>query len=67
MTILKKFYTINIIKEKFKLCNIEEYRFPKGFEYPVFLDYTNQLPFDDSPEVFGMHPFANISYQNQEA
>lgn len=39
MTILRKFYNINIIKDKFKICNIDAYRFPKSFDYTSFQTY----------------------------
>lgn len=67
MTILRKFYSINIVKEKFKLCSIDQYRFPKNFDYQSLSSYIEQLPLDDSPEIFGLHSQANICYQNQEA
>lgn len=29
--------------------------------------FVDSLPLSDSPELFGLHSNANISYQNQEA
>jgi len=33
----------------------------------VYKDYIEQLPLVDDPEVFGLHPNANISYQRNES
>ena len=41
--------------------------FYKGYGIPVFkqvkeyLDYIDKLPLADTPEIFGMHPNANIT------
>jgi hypothetical protein len=32
---------------------------------PACRDYAKALPMDDEPEIFGMHPNANISFQAQ--
>ena len=36
--------------------NIEDYR-----------NYIENLPLNDSPEIFGLHENANINYENQES
>lgn len=43
------------------------FQFYKGYKIPVFkpvkeyLDYIDRLPLADTPEIFGMHPNANIT------
>jgi len=43
------------------------FRYYKGYGIPVFktikeyLDYIDSLPLVDTPEIFGMHPNADIT------
>uniref|UniRef100_A0A182YK77 AAA+ ATPase domain-containing protein n=1 Tax=Anopheles stephensi TaxID=30069 RepID=A0A182YK77_ANOST len=39
------------------------YRVPISRNIQVYVDYINQLPPTDTPEVFGLHPNADITYQ----
>lgn len=45
------------------------FEFQKGYRVPMsrnlhtYTDYINSLPTSDTPEVFGLHPNADISYQ----
>lgn len=55
MTTLKKFYCINILNDKFRFCTSDSYKFPKETDLDSFENYINSLPFDDTPEVFGLH------------
>ena len=44
------------------------FHFYKGYNIPVlrspqdYLAHINSLPLNDTPEVFGMHPNADITY-----
>ncbi|XP_050711756.1 dynein axonemal heavy chain 5-like isoform X2 [Eriocheir sinensis] len=46
-----------------------DFRFYQGYALPMcknqaeYLEFINQLPVTDSPEVFGLHPNADITYQ----
>lgn len=37
------------------------YLIPKGTSVAQFMDYIDTLPLVDSPEVFGLHPNADIT------
>lgn len=39
------------------------YRVPMSRNLQTYTDYINSLPTNDTPEVFGLHPNADISYQ----
>ncbi|XP_058454765.1 dynein axonemal heavy chain 5 [Malaya genurostris] len=39
------------------------YRVPNSRNIQTYIDYINQLPTTDTPEVFGLHPNADITYQ----
>lgn len=47
----------------------QSFEFHKGYRVPysrnlhTYIDYINSLPTNDTPEVFGLHPNADISYQ----
>lgn len=49
------------------------FEFYKGYKVPQtrnlssYVDYINSLPENDSPEVFGLHPNADITYQINSA
>ena len=44
------------------------FHFYKGYSIPVcknvtqYMEYVDQLPLKDSPEAFGLHPNADITY-----
>lgn len=59
--ILKTFYSQDILKKDFKMTRDGVY---KILDIPTFgtaLDYIKALPMNDSTEVFGLHPNAQIS------
>lgn len=49
------------------------FEFYRGYKVPItknlsnYVDYINALPVNDTPEVFGLHPNADITYQINSA
>ncbi|XP_010023155.1 PREDICTED: dynein heavy chain 8, axonemal-like, partial [Nestor notabilis] len=48
-------------------CFYKDYVIPKGKTVEDYLQYIEQLPVTDTPEVFGLHPNADITYQTNLA
>ncbi|NXA16441.1 DYH5 protein, partial [Sapayoa aenigma] len=50
-----------------KFCFYKDYVIPRGKTVEDYLQYIEQLPVVDTPEVFGLHPNADITYQTNLA
>ena len=61
---LKKYFTAEIMGDNYKLSKLPFYYAPPDGSYDACVAYINQLPLDEDPEVFGLHPNANITYEN---
>lgn len=53
------------MQEGYKFSTLDNYFAPPDGSYEQCLDYIATLPLDESPEVFGLHNNANISYDTQ--
>lgn len=67
ITILNKYCTDEIKEDEYKFSESEIYYAPQHGLINVYRDYIEQLPLQDSPEIFGLHDNANIAYQKQES
>ena len=48
-------------------CFYKGYVIPKCSNHTHFMDHIDQLPLVDTPEAFGLHPNADITYQDNTA
>lgn len=67
MTTLEKFCSEASLKDTYKFSILPTYYAPADCKHEGYLEYINQLPLVDPPEVFGLHANANIAQQNAEA
>lgn len=63
ISILKKYYTGDILEDKYMLSQSGLYFVPEVGSFQSFKDYISTLPLVDPPEVFGLHENANITFQ----
>ncbi|ETN08753.1 hypothetical protein PPTG_11582 [Phytophthora nicotianae INRA-310] len=62
ITILSDFYTPDILSDNYTFSPSGLYYAPSADgSLSVFLNYIDQLPMNEGPEVFGLHDNANIS------
>jgi dynein heavy chain len=68
LSILKKFYTEDIFEQGYQFSQSGIYHVPKQENsLEAIKEYIQSMPLNDSPEVFGLHENANITYQTQES
>ena len=61
--ILKNYFVDNILSDSYRLSQLDTYYAPPEGSYEELRKYIDTLPLDDDPEVFGLHPNANITFQ----
>lgn len=61
---LKKMFCPEIMSNTYKLSKLATYYAPAEGSYEATMKYISSLPLDEDPEVFGLHPNANIMYEN---
>jgi len=67
MSVLRKFYTPDILNDEHKLSTSGKYYAPVFGKLQDYKDYFTQLPSHDDPEIFGMHENANITFERAES
>lgn len=65
-TILKVFVSSKILNPAYKYSQSGIYHVPDGENLIDFQEYVSGLPFNDNPEIFGMHANANIVFETNE-
>jgi dynein heavy chain len=67
MSILRQYVTPRVLDDAYRITPISgTYYVPPDGSLDSYRDYLRALPATEAPEVFGMHPNANISFQLQE-
>lgn len=63
--LLSKYWNSKSMDEKYLLSPQKEYFIPNNDKLDEVKLYIENLPQDDNPEVFGLHPNANITFQQK--
>ena len=64
-SILARLYQPELLKDDFKFTTTNEYYAPVG-TLEETCDYIRNLPYEDAPDIFGLHPNADITFQQNE-
>ncbi len=67
MNILEDFYNPIVVNDAYNFDDSKVYhQLPEGSEHPAYLAYIKSLPINDTPEIFGLHDNANITFAQNE-
>jgi dynein heavy chain len=67
ITLLKKYSNVEILDDSYRFSESGIYYAPTNGLIDVYMNYIEELPLVENPEVFGLHENANITFQNQES
>jgi dynein heavy chain len=65
-TVLRRFFNPNCLEGEYKYSASGKYYSPAVVSLKEFIEYVESLPFQDNPEIFGMHDNADLAYQREE-
>lgn len=60
--LLKNYFNPKVLGEHYEFAPSGKYASPKELDLPNVKKYIEKLPLEDEPEVFGLHPNANITF-----
>lgn len=63
--VLRKFFCPEILVDSYKLSKLDNYYAPAEGTLNETKDYITNLPNEDDPEIFGLHPNANIAFDDK--
>jgi len=63
-SMLRKYFCPEIMNDNYKLSKLDMYYAPPEGTFDQLNEYLDGLPLDEDPEVFGLHPNANMIYEN---
>ena len=66
MTILESFYNSDVLEPGHKFSPSGTFHQPAPTTLEGYLGFIKGLPINDSPEIFGLHENANITFANNE-
>lgn len=64
---LKRCFCPEVMNDNYRLTKLETYYAPPEGPLQDVRDYIERLPLEEDPEVFGLHPNANIAYEQRIA
>ena len=64
-SLLKRYFCPDILRDEYRLSLLDNYYAPKEGTLSQTLDYINTLPLEDDPEIFGLHPNANVTFKKK--
>lgn len=64
---LKRCFCPEVMNDSYRLSKLDTYYAPTEGPLADARDYIERLPLDEDPEVFGLHPNANIAYEQRIA
>lgn len=64
LAMLRKYFCPEIMNDNYKLSKLETYYAPPEGTFKQLNEYIEGLPLDEDPEVYGLHPNANMIYEN---
>ena len=64
-SLLKRYFCPDILRDEYRLSLLDTYYAPKEGTLQQTVDYINTLPLEDDPEIFGLHPNANITFKKK--
>ena len=67
ITLLKKYSNVEILEDSYRFSESGIYYAPTNGPIDNYMNYIDELPLVENPEVFGLHENANITFQNQES
>lgn len=60
---LRKYFCPEVMNDSYRLSKLDTYYAPPEGPLADVKTYIESLPLDEDPEVFGLHPNANIQYE----
>jgi len=63
--LLSKYFNSDIMRDEYKFSDTGVYYAPPEGELSETRNFIQELPLEDDPDVFGLHPNANITYQQK--
>ena len=62
---LRRYFCPEVMNDSYRLSKLDIYYAPSEGPIEDTMNYIDSLPLDEDPEVFGLHPNANIVYEKK--